>query len=107
MQVANHVLERLGAGQVTAELLQPDELVSGMMAQIAAEPSMAHLLTDFIYSPEGGRSSPLPCLPTASDSMVFEKNSPSRFNSRGIPWHLPGGSSSRMAMSADVKMIIF
>ncbi len=53
MQVANHVLERLGSGQVTAELLQPDELVSGMMAQIAAEPSMAHLLTDFIYSPEG------------------------------------------------------
>ncbi|KAK9861239.1 hypothetical protein WJX84_011733 [Apatococcus fuscideae] len=51
--VANHLLERLGEGQVTAELLQPDELVSGMMAQIAAEPNMASLLTDFIYSPEG------------------------------------------------------
>ena len=54
VQVANHVLERLGQGQVTAELLQPDELVSGMMAQIAAEPNMASLLTDFIYSAEGG-----------------------------------------------------
>ncbi|KAK9839363.1 hypothetical protein WJX84_008646, partial [Apatococcus fuscideae] len=53
VQVANHLLERLGQGQVTAELLQPDELVSGMMAQIAAEPNMAALLTDFIYSSEG------------------------------------------------------
>ena len=53
VQVANHLLETLGQGQVTAELLQPDELVSGMMAQIAAEPNMAALLTDFIYSSEG------------------------------------------------------
>ncbi len=47
------MLDRLGQGQVTAELLQPDELVSGMMAQIAADPNLASLLTSFIYSSEG------------------------------------------------------
>ena len=52
-QVANYLLDRLGKGQVTAELLQPDELISGMMAQVAAEPDMAQLLTGFIYSSEG------------------------------------------------------
>lgn len=52
-QVANYMLDRLGQGQVTAELLQPDELVSGMMAQIAADPDLAQLLTTFIYSSEG------------------------------------------------------
>lgn len=52
-QVANYMLDRLGHGLVTAELLQPDELVSGMMAQIAADPLLAQLLTSFIYSSEG------------------------------------------------------
>ncbi len=52
-QVANYLLDRLGQGLVTAELLQPDELVSGMMAQIAADPLLAQLLTSFIYSSEG------------------------------------------------------
>lgn len=52
-QVANYLLDRLGKGQVTAELLQPDELISGMMAQVAAEPDMAQLLSGFIYSSEG------------------------------------------------------
>ena len=47
------MLDRLGHGLVTAELLQPDELVSGMMAQIAADPLLAQLLTSFIYSSEG------------------------------------------------------
>ena len=48
-------MDRLGKGQVTAELLQPDELISGMMAQVAAEPDMSQLLTGFIYSSEGAQ----------------------------------------------------
>ena len=55
------MLDRLGHGLVTAELLQPDELVSGMMAQIAADPMLAQLLTSFIYSSEGALS--WPCQP--------------------------------------------
>ena len=60
-QVANYLLDRLGKGQVTAELLQPDELISGMMAQVAAEPDMAQLLTGFIYSSEGRIAQTIQC----------------------------------------------
>ena len=38
---------------MTAELLQPDELISGMISQVAAEPEMALLLNHFIYSTAG------------------------------------------------------
>lgn len=40
---------------MTAELLQPDELISGMISQVAAEPEMALLLNHFIYSTAGIR----------------------------------------------------
>ena len=41
---------------MTAELLQPDELISGMISQVAAEPEMALLLNHFIYSTAGTHS---------------------------------------------------
>ena len=52
--MANYIIERLGKATVTAELLHPDELVSGMISQIAATPEMAELLAGFIYTYEGG-----------------------------------------------------
>lgn len=53
MQVANYLVDRLGKKCITAELLQPDELISGMISQVAAEPEMALLLNHFIYSTAG------------------------------------------------------
>ena len=53
MQVANYLVDRLGRKCMTAELLQPDELISGMISQVAAEPEMALLLNHFIYSTAG------------------------------------------------------
>lgn len=53
LQVANYLVDRLGKKCVTAELLQPDELISGMISQVAAEPEMALLLNHFIYSTHG------------------------------------------------------
>lgn len=53
MQVANYLVDRLGKKCMTAELLQPDELISGMISQVAAEPEMALLLNHFIYSTAG------------------------------------------------------
>ena len=53
VQVANYLVDRLGKKCVTAELLQPDELISGMISQVAAEPEMALLLNHFIYSTSG------------------------------------------------------
>ena len=53
VQVANYLVDRLGKKCVTAELLQPDELISGMISQVAAEPEMALLLNHFIYSTHG------------------------------------------------------
>ena len=69
------MLDRLGHGLVTAELLQPDELVSGMMAQIAADPMLAQLLTSFIYSSEGALS--WPCQPVRlSVAYLLSPDSP-------------------------------
>lgn len=34
VKVANYMVRDLGQGTMTAELLQPDELVSGLMAQV-------------------------------------------------------------------------
>ena len=56
VQVANYLVDRLGKKCVTAELLQPDELISGMISQVAAEPEMALLLNHFIYSTHGEHS---------------------------------------------------
>ncbi|KAA6419289.1 MAG: hypothetical protein FRX49_10813 [Trebouxia sp. A1-2] len=53
IEVANYLVDRLGKKCVTAELLQPDELISGMISQVAAEPEMALLLNHFIYSTSG------------------------------------------------------
>ena len=62
LQVANYLVDRLGKKCVTAELLQPDELISGMISQVAAEPEMALLLNHFIYSTHGGYSNSNPLL---------------------------------------------
>lgn len=37
VEVANFLIDRMGRGALTAELLQPDELVAGIIAQV--EPS--------------------------------------------------------------------
>ena len=61
VEVANFLLDRMGRGAVSAELLQPDELVAAIIAQVAAEPAMGNLLSGFIYAangvplPQGGR----------------------------------------------------
>lgn len=34
VEVANFLIDKMGHGVVTAELLQPDELVSGIIAQV-------------------------------------------------------------------------
>jgi len=44
---------RLCKGCVTAELLQPEELVSGIICQVAAEPELAELLSSFVYTGAG------------------------------------------------------
>lgn len=54
--MANYLVDRLGKKCMTAELLQPDELISGMISQVAAEPEMALLLNHFIYSTAGTKA---------------------------------------------------
>jgi hypothetical protein len=44
---------KLGRGMVTAELLQPMELISGVISQVMAQPELAPLLSGFIYTSEG------------------------------------------------------
>ena len=34
LEVANFLIDKMGRGVLTAELLQPDELVSGIIAQV-------------------------------------------------------------------------
>ena len=53
VEVANFLLDRMGRGAVSAELLQPDELVAAIIAQVAAEPAMGSLLSGFIYAANG------------------------------------------------------
>jgi hypothetical protein len=36
-------------------LLQPEELVSGIICQVAAEPELAELLSSFVYTGAGAR----------------------------------------------------
>lgn len=69
MQVANYLVDRLGKRCMTAELLQPDELISGMISQVAAEPEMALLLNHFIYSTAGAYSVPV-CLSQFTQAEV-------------------------------------
>lgn len=54
VEVANFLMERLGKGGATAELIQPDELTSGVISQVAADPDIAPLFASFVYSTEGG-----------------------------------------------------
>ena len=42
VKVANYMVRDLAQGTMTAELLQPDELVSGLMAQVSPLCSGAH-----------------------------------------------------------------
>lgn len=51
--VANWLVGKLTKGAITAELLQPAELVSGALCQVAADPGLAGLLANFLYSQEG------------------------------------------------------
>ncbi|KAL3158654.1 hypothetical protein ABBQ32_011397 [Trebouxia sp. C0010 RCD-2024] len=53
VKVANYMVRDLAQGTMTAELLQPDELVSGLMAQVTSEPTLAPLLSELIHSTEG------------------------------------------------------
>jgi hypothetical protein len=47
---------KLGRQSISAELLQPAELVSGVICQVAVEPELAALLANFLYSNEGAQS---------------------------------------------------
>ncbi|KAI3438204.1 hypothetical protein D9Q98_000641 [Chlorella vulgaris] len=47
---ANHILKALAKTRLTAELLQPGELVSGMLLQVAHEPALAPALSELIDS---------------------------------------------------------
>ena len=60
VEVANYLMERMGKGSATAELIHPDELVAGVISQIAAEPDIGDLLAAFVYASEG-RLSTQPC----------------------------------------------
>ena len=53
VKTANYLIDRLSRATVTAELLHPDELVSGMISQVAASPELADLLSGFIYQHAG------------------------------------------------------
>lgn len=53
VKVANYTVRDLAQGTMTAELLQPDELVSGLIAQVTSEPALAPLLSELIHSMEG------------------------------------------------------
>lgn len=44
VKVANYMVKDLGQGTMTAELLQPDELVSGLMAQVTSHAAIFALL---------------------------------------------------------------
>ena len=37
LEVANFLIDKMGHGVLTAELLQPDELVSGIIAQVCCQ----------------------------------------------------------------------
>lgn len=52
---------KLGCSSISAELLQPAELVSGVICQVAVEPELAALLANFLYSNEGVNTSALQC----------------------------------------------
>lgn len=43
----------MGKDSATAELIHPDELVSGIISQVAAEPDMGQLLAGLVYSQQG------------------------------------------------------
>ena len=53
VEVANYLMERMGKDSATAELIHPDELVAGVISQVAAEPDMGELLAAFVYSSAG------------------------------------------------------
>lgn len=53
VQVANYLMERMGKGSATAELVHPDELVAGVISQVAAEPDIGELLASFVYNNDG------------------------------------------------------
>jgi hypothetical protein len=40
VEVANFLIDKMGHGAITAELLQPDELVSGIIAQVWSLPRL-------------------------------------------------------------------
>lgn len=58
-----HGAGKLGRQSISAELLQPAELVSGVICQVAVEPELAALLANFLYSNEGGSLYPCGPLP--------------------------------------------
>lgn len=60
VEVANYLMERMGKDSATAELIHPDELVAGVISQVAAEPDMGELLAAFVYSSAGQPSVQLP-----------------------------------------------
>ena len=62
---------KLTRGAVSAELLQPAELVSGAICQVAADPELAGLLSNFLYSNEGALLAPAPPVAMAEICTMF------------------------------------
>lgn len=53
VHTAHHILSELGKGKITAELLQPDEMVAGMVLQVANEPGLAATLSELTLDAVG------------------------------------------------------
>ncbi|KAL3151949.1 hypothetical protein ABBQ32_001075 [Trebouxia sp. C0010 RCD-2024] len=51
-EVANHLISQ-GDNVLTAELVHPEELMSGLLSQVAAEPDLAPLLSELVDNSEG------------------------------------------------------
>lgn len=51
--VADHIVRDVGKGCITAELIDPDELVSGIITQVAANPDIGAVLSELVETAQG------------------------------------------------------
>jgi len=51
--VADHIVREVGKGCITAELIDPDELVSGIITQVAANPDIGAVLSELVETSAG------------------------------------------------------
>lgn len=89
VQTARHILQELGSGRLTAELLQPNELVTGMLLQVGSARGAAPSLP-------GG-----PCCPQHR-AMTAPASGPSA----AAAWHcsLPSGEACVISVPAGTAV---